>query len=116
LIEPNTTAPPETHSEQKKQRENQVVVTVVIPFTTSNEYKDTMSVARMDKLLIQEDSETGWVYCTNLTQKSQGWIPDYCIKRYDIWYEGIVSAAGKHVEKCAAIRDFDPSQVHQLHT
>jgi hypothetical protein len=109
LIEPNTTAPPESHSETKKERENHV--SVVIPFTATPEYKDTMSVTAGDRLLIQEDSETGWIYGKNFTQHTQGWIPDYCIKRYDAWFEELVGGSGKHVEKCAAIRDFDPSTV-----
>ena len=35
-------------------------------------------------------------------------MPDYCIKRYDAWFEDMLSAQGKLVEKCAAVRDFDP--------
>jgi len=107
LIEPNTTAPPESHSDAAIKKVNQI--TVVIPFSNTSEYKDTTSVVPGDKLVIEEDSETGWVYAKNLTQHTQGWIPDYCIKRYDAWFEELHDGSGKLVEKCAAIRDFDPT-------
>ena len=108
IIEYNTTAPPETHSDVVQKKVNQV--TVVIPFTTTSEFKDTMSVSSGDKLVIEEDSETGWLYAKNFTANTQGWIPDYCIKRYDAWFEELHDGSGKLVEKCAAIRDFDPTR------
>ena len=107
VIEQNTTAPPQTHSAAKKERENHI--TVSIPFITSPEYKDTISVGSGSRIVVEEKSENGWIYVKNMTNVSQGWIPEYCVKKYDAWFEELTALAGKHVEKCAAIRDFDPS-------
>ena len=106
LIEGNTTAPPESHEVAKKINE----ITVVIPFMATPEYKESTSVSPGDKLVIEEDSENGWLYAKNTTAGTHGWIPDYCVKRYDAWFEELVGGSGKLVEKCAAIREFDPTR------
>jgi hypothetical protein len=104
LIESNTIAPPQSHQTASNIDRDQA--TIVIPFTEC--FKDTISVHAGQRVAIHERTDEGWIYVKNLSVASQGWIPDYCIKRYDAWFEDSMSAVGKHVEKCSAIRDFDP--------
>ena len=104
LVESNTVAPPQSHERAGNIDRDQA--TIVIPFTEC--FKDTISVLPGQRVAIHERTEEGWIYVKNFTAGTQGWVPDYCIKRYDAWYEDLMAAVGKHVEKCAAIRDFDP--------
>ncbi len=102
LIDPNTTAPAQSHSETKKAREH-ASVPVIIPFSA-----DHVALSAGSKVRIEEKSENGWIYVKS--DETQGWVPEYCIKRYDQWFEEQMTALGKQqVEKCVAIRDFDPS-------
>ena len=104
VIERNTTAPPQTHQQAGSiERE---AVTVVIPYLDGG--KDAIRVEAGNRVVIEERSDAGWIYVKNLSLPGEGWVPEYCSKRYDAWFEDLVSGLGKHVEKCAAIRDFDP--------
>lgn len=103
VIEPNTTAPPQSHVVSPDRDQ----ATIVIPFSES--VKDTLTVTAGDRVVIQERSDDGWVFVKNVTSGSQGWVPDYCIKRYDAWFEDLMASLGKLVEKSAAARDFDPA-------
>ena len=106
LIEANTTAPPETHQTKATDGE---MATIFIPFVTTPEFKDTISVTSGQKVHVEERSGSGWIYAKNLSTQMEGWIPEHCIKRFDAWFEDTMASLGKHVEKCAAVRDFDPS-------
>jgi hypothetical protein len=111
LVEPNTTAPPQSHSETKKARE-QASVLIVIPFTAPSDLKHAVSVSAGSKVKVEEKSDSGWIYIKN--DETHGWVPEYCTKRYDQWFEDQMTAAGKQVERCVAIRDFDPSQLGNI--
>ena len=95
VIEPNTTAPPETH--QVKQDDT---ATVFIPYET---------FLSGTKIRIEEKSGTGWIFATNIADGTGSWIPEWTIKKFDAWFEESLASQGKHVEKCAAIRDFEPT-------
>lgn len=103
-VETNTVAPPQSHERASDIDRDQA--TIMIPFTEC--FKDTISVQPGQRVAIHERTEEGWIYVKNFTAGTQGWVPDYCIKRYDAWFEDVMGAVGKHVEKCSAIRDFDP--------
>ena len=105
VIEANTIAPPQSH--QRASNIDRDQATIIIPFVEC--IKDTISVEAGERVAIHERTDDGWVYVKNFSAGTQGWIPDYCVKRYDAWFEDVMAAVGKHVEKCSAIRDFDPN-------
>ena len=105
LVEGNTTAPPQSHKSENNADRDQA--TVIIPFSEC--FQDTISVQSGNRVAIHERTDEGWIYVKNLTNGTQGWVPDYCVKRYDAWFEDLMAGLGKHVEKCAAVRDFDPT-------
>ena len=110
LIEPNTIAPPQSHQKQATCERGDSTVPVLIPFANGG-LKDTVSVETGHRISILERAESsGWMYVRNLSAGNEGWIPEYCTKRYDAWFEDLTASLGKHVEKSSAIRDFDPTQ------
>lgn len=104
VAEQNTITPPQSHQSSSNVDRDQA--TIVIPFTEC--FQDTISVESGSRVAIHERTDEGWVFVKNLSSGAQGWVPDYCVKRYDAWFEDLMSGMGKHVEKCSAVRDFDP--------
>lgn len=108
LIESNTTAPPQSHQKAGDSVAGAAALVVLIPYV-NNGLKDTISVENGNRIVLLEKSESGWIYVRNLTLENEGWIPEYCVKRYGAWFEELTASLGKHVEKCSSIRDFDPN-------